>query len=372
MRVQLKYDDWPAIDRDAWETMTRPGDIFDDAGTASHWSLRTLGTNRAHYGCWLHFLETEGMLAPAEAPWARVSKDIVHRYVLSLRNRVSPRTVASMLIGLKCVVLRMAPDQDWRWLKDLTNRLDAMANAAPRKPRPPMPPLSEMYHALFDRLETLARAAITCDRDFLVYRDTLIAAILCVAPVRLRNLSMIRIGVHLQMRGDTFNLFFEGNETKTRQPIDLPLPPRLNSLINFYLKSVRSRFTGPESGDRLWVGAKGAPLGYQAVHEAVRGVTKDLFGTGIGPHRFRELCATFLAESSASDALHARPLLGHRRMETTEKHFIHAQQIEAGMAVAVAIDGFYASAGHKRQSNGMPQLRVAITAPANKGRRGQK
>ena len=40
-------------------------------------------------------------------------------------ERTAPRTVASSVIGLKCVLRRMNPERDWRWLMDLSNRLDA-------------------------------------------------------------------------------------------------------------------------------------------------------------------------------------------------------------------------------------------------------
>jgi hypothetical protein len=42
-------------------------------------------------------------------------------------------------------------------------------------------------------------------------------------------------------------------------------------------------------------------------------MTERLFGTAITPHSFRSIAATASAEAFPEDALHARPLLGHRR-----------------------------------------------------------
>jgi hypothetical protein len=64
---------------------------------------------------------------------------------------------------------------------------------------------------------------------------------------------------------------------------------------------------------------------------------KRLFGQHISPQAYRRIAATFLAESSASDALHARPLLGHRRGDTTVHHYIMATSLEASRRVANAL-----------------------------------
>jgi integrase len=62
-----------------------------------------------------------------------------------------------------------------------------------------------------------------------------------------------------------------------------------------------------------------------------------LFGAPISPHQFRSIAATFLAETSASDSLRARPLLGHRSGNTTAAHYIRASSIEASRNVAAAL-----------------------------------
>ena len=51
----------------------------------------------------------------------------MRRYAEGLLEAVAPRTVASILIGLKVVLKAMRPEGDWRWLMDLTNRVNIWA-----------------------------------------------------------------------------------------------------------------------------------------------------------------------------------------------------------------------------------------------------
>ena len=171
---------------------------------------------------------------------------------------LSPRTVASAVIGLKCVLQKMHPDQDWRWLKDLTNRFDVWADGMPTRTRKifqrnkcstaPLPnssalPVSRRCHA----------------RDQIRYRDALIVALLTCCPVRMRNLTQIEVGKHLRQVGAEWHLGFEAHETKTRQPVRYVVAAALVPWLEFYLAKVRPGFKGAAGDDRLWPGSKGRP-----------------------------------------------------------------------------------------------------------------
>ncbi|MBU1305141.1 MAG: tyrosine-type recombinase/integrase [Alphaproteobacteria bacterium] len=75
-------------------------------------------------------------------------------------------------------------------------------------------------------------------------------------------------------------------------------------------------------------------MSYEAIYGAVTARTNALFGTALSPHDFRTLAATFLSESSTSDALHARSLLGHSSPETTERYYTRASSIAASRRTA--------------------------------------
>lgn len=82
------------------------------------------------------------------------------------------------------------------------------------------------------------------------------------------------------------------------------------------------------------MGLKKAPLSYEAIYGAVTARSKALFGTRLSPHDFRSLAATFLSETSTSDALYARSLLGHSNPETTERYYTRANSISASRRTA--------------------------------------
>jgi integrase len=75
----------------------------------------------------------------------------------------------------------------------------------------------------------------------------------------------------------------------------------------------------------------------ETIYDSVMSTSRWLFGTALNPHAFRSLAATLLAETSPEDALHARPLLGHRQPQTTEQYYIRASQRQSAWKVAEAL-----------------------------------
>ncbi len=335
-RIELPLADWPAADRTAWEDLFRAGDILDGQGAAVHWAEATRRTNAKHYARWLGWLVANDFMNGDLAPWERVTPARVEAYARSLIDRLAPRTVASALIGLKCVVQRLRPDHDWRWLKMLTNRLDRWATPS-RDNRERVVPASDIFTRVLVELARCAGGPLEKRRDQLIFRDTLIVAVLTVCPIRLRNLAMMEIGRHLDQVGSEWHLRFEASETKTGQPIHLVLPDEFAPFPALFLEKVRPAFPGTADTNLLWPACKGRPMARDTIYGRVIKRSRELFGEPINPHAFRSIAATFLAESSPEDALYARPLLGHRQPETTERYYIRASQIDAARTVSTAL-----------------------------------
>ena len=332
----LPLSGWPAADRAAWDALFREGDLLDGQGEATHWSQATRRTNTQHYGRWLGWLDGNGLLAHDAAPDERATPERVEAYARSLIARVAPCTAASALIGLKCVLQRMHPDHNWRWLKDLTNRLDRWATPS-RELRGAGLAAPELCARALAELDRRANGSLARRQDLCPYRDTLIIALLIACPIRMRNLAMIRIDEHLKRVGGEWRLRFDGAETKTGQPIHLVVPRELDQFLAIYLESVRPGFANAVESRHLWPGKKGGPLAEITIYIAVMARTRGLFGTAINPHAFRSIAATFLSESSPADALDARPLLGHRQPETTERYYARASQLEAARKVSASL-----------------------------------
>ena len=335
---QPRLEEWPAGDRLAWEALFAEGDILDGAGPARHWRPATGTSNRKAYAQWLGWLGDRGLLGNIAHPWTRATPELVRAYASDLIEGRSRRSVATAIIALKCVLIRMAPDADWRWLRDLTNRLDAWAGDGGRKANPSPIPVRKMFSRILEVLNGLKEAPQLTPLQCRRYRDALIAGLLIAIPVRLHNIAQIEIGTHLVRRDDSWWLIFATEETKTGQAVRYIVPDGLVPHLEHYINVVRGRFAGADQTSRLWMAGKRAPLAENTLYQRNVMLMKELFGVHISPQDFRVIDATFLAEESVADALRARPLLGHRQAATTQRYYIRASSIEASRKVADAVE----------------------------------
>jgi integrase len=336
------YAEWPASDRAAWENLFLEGDLLNDhTGTALHWREATRKTNLKHYARWLGWCAAQGRLDAAcldgnYAPWERATPAAVEAYARALLAEMGPRTVATSLIGLKCILQRMAPEADWSWLRRMTSRLDRWATPS-RVQRRPEQAAPELFAIARGELKRLSRIPAPKGRERQAYRDVLLVAFLLACPIRERNLAIVELGRHLVRVSGDWHLRFEPEETKTGQALHLVVPAALTPYLDDYMARIRPAFPGAATHAHVWPAQKGRPMAEETIYASVMATSKRLFGTALNPHAFRSLAATLLAESSPEDALHARLLLGHRQPETTEKYYIRASQLQAARKVAEAL-----------------------------------
>jgi hypothetical protein len=183
----------------------------------------------------------------------------------------------------------MAPDQDWRWLRDITNKLDAWAEANTVKKDTFPITAPEIYSRCLIVLDGLMAEPLTRPTERNKFRDTLIIALLTACPIRLRNLTMIEIGTHLIQSDTEWRLVFKSNETKTGEPLGYIIPDDLVPHLSHYINHIRRHYRGSEGTRRLWMGLKKAPLSYEAIYGAVTARSKALFGVALSPTTFAAL-----------------------------------------------------------------------------------
>ena len=159
-KVELAFRDWPERDRRAWEALFADGDPLEEAGAGRHWAASTRVTNRRHYARWLAWLTAADMLDPAVEPWERATPERVRAFGEHLIAQVAPRTAASVLIGLKVVLKAMHPEGDWRWLMDLTNRLNTWAEPAVDRTAQTLP-IEQIHNACLRELDRLLETPLT-------------------------------------------------------------------------------------------------------------------------------------------------------------------------------------------------------------------
>ena len=319
-RIHLPFDSWPAEDKTRWQAAFKAGDRFDGSGPGSHLAESSRRNRRDSYARFLGFLSANRRDLLQRPPDARVDRLIVADYVEWRRRSCGEVMVAADLHELRGALRLICPDVDWSWLLTIAKRIAAMA---PRVSRKYHLVTSERLYALGIELMDHATAAAeataqTSQADALKYRDGLAISLLALIPLRRRTLVALCVDRHLMKTGNLWALDIPAADTKTRRPLDYPIPKELCTRIDLYLE----RF----------------PMCAKAIYDAVRNRTKKAFGFGINLHRFRHAAATFWSIRDPVNVRGAKDLLGQASFGVTEKHYIMAQSRLAGRALANAVD----------------------------------
>lgn len=94
---------------------------------------------------------------------------------------------------------------------------------------------------------------------------------------------------------------------------------------------------GGQNHNYLWVSTKGQRLGDDYLGMRIGRMTLQLTGRRVPPHFFRDAVATTLARISPQSGRLIRPVLAHSGFGTAERHYIHAQTIDAGRDYAAVV-----------------------------------
>jgi integrase/recombinase XerD len=332
----LHYDDWPIADRASWETATRRGDPFEEAGPMAGWRPATLHSLGQSYGRWLAWNAESGLLDECDSPADRVCPDRVRRYIEALRKVNLDTTVHLSIHGLRRAIQAMVPDADWSWLKRAASHL--RLNIKDRKDKRSRIRSSRDLHELGLRLMAEAEGYSTVPwKRASRYRDGLLIALLAARPLRLRNLAGLRIGTHLVEHSEGFGLHIPAEEVKTHTPLELPLPADLVAPLRHYLSVYRPVLLGANEDDHLWINKYGSPMAEQTIYKQVTKLTRAAFGVSINPHLFRDCLASSIAIEDPEHVHVASKLLGHSSIDTTTRHYNQATSLSAGRAVSANI-----------------------------------
>lgn len=328
---------WPENDRRAWEAALAPGDLLDGTvGAGFHWRSATRFKYYKGYGRWLTFIINAGLMTADGGPEDRVTQDRVRAYIQELESQtVSSWTLWSRLCELLVTIEAMFPSEDYGWLRRaVTYYRKARIDRRNKVPR--LRPVNEILDWALGQMAMVNADASVRNGDGL-FRDALIVAFLCCCPIRLRNLSMIELDRHLYRTSTGFGLRFAGPETKTGQPISMPIPDCLTEPLNQYITTWRPPLLAGRQSTRLWITRYGLPMRPRSVQAAITRTTKRAFGRSINAHLFRDCAATFVALEDPSHIGIVPPLLGHLDPRTAQRHYIQANQIVAGRHVRVSV-----------------------------------
>jgi integrase len=260
-----------------------------------------------------------------------VTQENILDYVHYLEPRVSSVTLAQSFRKIARVATCLDSGRDWRWLRRVVRRLQFRAR--PRDRRNDVVEIRELYRLgrqLMNQADQAEKA--TAFAKALLYRDGLIIALLAADPLRLANSTGLEMGRTLIKDGTTWSFNIPAEETKASRLHLAILPDWSAPCIDRYVDHYRPLFRNADATSRLWLSRNGQPLDYHSLYRVVCKRTREAFGKKINPHLFRSCLATSTAIHHGAQMGLAMTVLDHKSTEVMERHYNHAQMIDAVQA----------------------------------------
>ena len=165
-------------------------------------------------------------------------------------------------------------------------------------------------HHMEDIFQSLQNQAATGDP--IALRDLAIIEVLYASAIRVGELvSLTLAGVDVS--SGTLRVVGKGDKERV-----VPLGTPAVSALKSYLNHARGTLLGEGSSPRVFLSARGQPMGSRSVYQVVAGLLADIPGVGpLGPHTLRHTAATHLLDGGA-DLRSVQELLGHASLGTTQ------------------------------------------------------
>jgi len=157
-------------------------------------------------------------------------------------------------------------------------------------------------------------------------------AILTWAPVRLANLTAIRLGINLikpDGPGSNYWLVFPDYDVKNRVKLEYPLDQDLTRLIDEYVHNFRPTLLRGRNDDWLFPGQRGGAKASILFSGQITNRIYQATGLRITVHQFRHAAGALILQSRPGEYELVRQLLGHRNVQTTINAYIGLENIHA-------------------------------------------
>lgn len=336
--LRIKCHAWPAIDQSRYREAREITSFLDGPKPARKWSAARCRNVEQGYGQWLSFL-TRNNMSIETPPEARVTPLRVRLFVIALQERVSSCSVAMVVEGFFRMIIVIAPDQDWGWLRVIVFNLKSIARPEKDK-RSHMVDARQLLALGVDLMDQALKMgeryhSATC------MRDGLLITLLISAPLRIGNFASITIGEHLQFDSDRYLLSFTEEETKAGHPYQAELSSVLTPHIDIWLRDHRRRLLArgdDKKTNRMWINRWGHPMGAGPIRAQIEKRTRDAFGHHVWPHLVRSIAATSFVDHDPDKVNLVPDLLGHADHHTAHKYYILADGARAHAAVQSAFE----------------------------------
>jgi integrase len=186
-------------------------------------------------------------------------------------------------------------------------------------------PLALMAEARACRASSPVRAAVSAQMAVAI-------AILCVAPVRLANLTAIRLGFNLVKPGgpeSNYRLMFPDYDVKNRKRLDHPLETYVTKLIDEYVFDFRPALLRGSNDDWLFLGQQGGAKGKISFSGQITARIHKGTGLRMTVHQFRHAAGAIILMRRPGEYALVQQLLGHGSMQTTINAYIGLENLRA-------------------------------------------
>ena len=158
------------------------------------------------------------------------------------------------------------------------------------------------------------------------------AAILTVAPVRLGNLTSVRLGENLTKPGgphSTFWLTFPKYDVKNRVPLQFKLDETVTAIIDEYVHDFRPTLMRGSNADWLFPGESGGHKEKISFSTQIVDQIEKSTGLRITVHQFRHAAGALLLKHRPGEYELVRRILGHKSIQTTNKFYCSLETTQA-------------------------------------------
>ena len=186
-------------------------------------------------------------------------------------------------------------------------------------------PFQMMAEARRDRARAPVRAAVTAQIAVAI-------AILTIVPVRIKNLTQIRLGLNLNKPGgpgSDYWLSFPNYDVKNRVKLEYALDEYITPLIDEYVHDFWPTLLRGRMEDCLFPGVRSGAKGEVSFSGQITKRIFKLTGLKITSHQFRHAAGAIILQEQPGNYELVRQILGHRSLSTTIRCYIWLKQVHA-------------------------------------------
>jgi hypothetical protein len=186
-------------------------------------------------------------------------------------------------------------------------------------------PLAMMASARSQQANQPVRAAVTAQLAVAI-------AILTFAPVRLANLTAIKLGFNLIKPGgpnSNYWLVFPNYDVKNRVKLEYPLEQHITRLIDEYVHDFRPVLLRGRNEEWLFPGQRSGAKGKLSFSGQITKRIYEVTGLRMTVHQFRHAGGAIILKRRPGEYELVRRLLGHRNIQTTINAYVGLENIQA-------------------------------------------